>query len=1094
MRDGTGRVNRKSSAGKALRIDGSHATRHYFGSAAPGELIRLFGSNVGMANRYEKNLEVDGNGQVNVSYVDQAGNIIATALAGDKPSNVDGLSSYTSLPGTSTKVDISNNNVKANGLSKTSHKLLNVAPNTNYTFRYDVSSLGTELGTIGCQSCSYDFSIVITDPDGKPVSLSGAAGNQSTAPTRYERRNISSADCQNPQLNTVEFTLTLADIGDYTITKTLTPHELTYDELVNLVTQDVDILLKIDDIYNSYVVDPSDCEICTSCPAADSVINQAIEETTDLDCENTYQRIIQYYRDKYGDANDTPYEVPQDSIEAHPLYCQYQLCVKNRDSEIFEKQISRVNDWPTAVSRGYNNLINLDPFFNTSGLSGTGYKTSMQNKLNDVFVATVAYDANGDGVQDGTRTYRGTIAQVTDPANTNYYVDQNGNLNPGGRHLLYLDLMGRRSQLTAQAYQTELDAQRWTLYKSFYLESKRKTKLEIGEYQSCDSARASLELPDELPQTPETIAEWGEDNGATGPVSRPELEMSISNLAFNCNTKFSAADSTAIGNHLAAYFNSNPRNMFRLILRADLGSNSHLIAIQNILNSYSCSLTTVALDDPLTCAADEENWVVNPLLTPTGSGCSPDITSACYPGWAKATGTPNTDVGGGQGRFFIWAFPQNVTSEAIRGSFIRPLEVGVKYEMCFKYAVEHDGTTYTSGQADQVYVQLSRSSGFINAQGTGVTTSAVSALARVAQDTVFAGSRQSARAQAAACILPGAQFPDPIIINGQTVGTDKIWNGQGLSNTTVYKDTCIVFEPTQASTYFYFSIMSCNANVYQGINIRDLVVKKVSAHPNTIEFEGETVCLNYDTANTTLKGFSFKVDWNKEVEKCLDRAEQENSFLIDYAIEKLITEEATKYNALYQSQCMAGIEEQLSYTYQPKEYHYTLYYYDQAGNLVQTVSPRGVNPLTAAQVNNFLAGNRVEPVHNGTATSRHNSINQIIVQKTPDANELRFWYNDQSKLRLAQNARQKAENRYAYTRYDELGRIVEIGEIQTTLPVADLEVKLESPDFPEHNLYNISDRVITTYDRPWPKSLGDFTPGEFENPDIVQYDNRGSRS
>ncbi len=99
-------------------MDGSHAARHYFGSAAPGELIRLFGSNVGMANRYEKNLEVDGNGQVNVSYVDQAGNIIATALAGDKPSNVDGLSSYTSLPGTSTKVDISNNNVKANGLSK----------------------------------------------------------------------------------------------------------------------------------------------------------------------------------------------------------------------------------------------------------------------------------------------------------------------------------------------------------------------------------------------------------------------------------------------------------------------------------------------------------------------------------------------------------------------------------------------------------------------------------------------------------------------------------------------------------------------------------------------------------------------------------------------------------------------------------------------------------------------------------------------------------------------------------------------------------------------------------------------------------------
>lgn len=34
--------------------------------------------------------------------------------------------------------------------------------------------------------------------------------------------------------------------------------------------------------------------------------------------------------------------------------------------------------------------------------------------------------------------------------------------------------------------------------------------------------------------------------------------------------------------------------------------------------------------------------------------------------------------------------------------------------------------------------------------------------------------------------------------------------------------------------------------------------------------------------------------------------------------------------------------------YNLHEYHYTLYYYDQAGNLIKTVPPEGVNPLPLA--------------------------------------------------------------------------------------------------------------------------------------------------
>lgn len=97
LNDGTGRVARQSGVGEEFRHDGAHTTRYFYGGATRSELIRLFGTNVGNASHYKKNLVVDPNGQVSVSYLDQEGRVIATALAGEKPSNVDSLKSYADL-------------------------------------------------------------------------------------------------------------------------------------------------------------------------------------------------------------------------------------------------------------------------------------------------------------------------------------------------------------------------------------------------------------------------------------------------------------------------------------------------------------------------------------------------------------------------------------------------------------------------------------------------------------------------------------------------------------------------------------------------------------------------------------------------------------------------------------------------------------------------------------------------------------------------------------------------------------------------------------------------------------------------------------
>ena len=137
------------------------------------------------------------------------------------------------------------------------------------------------------------------------------------------------------------------------------------------------------------------------------------------------------------------------------------------------------------------------------------------------------------------------------------------------------------------------------------------------------------------------------------------------------------------------------------------------------------------------------------------------------------------------------------------------------------------------------------------------------------------------------------------------------------------------------------------------------------------------------------------------------------------------------YSAAYTSTCAdpANIQDALTYSYSRNQHHYTLYYYDRAGNLIRTVPPEGVEPFV----------DPTPPVANWptTATAHtmrthygHNSLQQPVRQETPDGGVTRFGYDRLGRLRISQNDEQRIANpeRYSYTRYDDLGRVVEAGE------------------------------------------------------------------
>ncbi len=157
------------------------------------------------------------------------------------------------------------------------------------------------------------------------------------------------------------------------------------------------------------------------------------------------------------------------------------------------------------------------------------------------------------------------------------------------------------------------------------------------------------------------------------------------------------------------------------------------------------------------------------------------------------------------------------------------------------------------------------------------------------------------------------------------------------------------------------------------------------------------------------------------------------------------------FNNRYLDKCLkVRYTESFTVSAPVSEFHYTLYYYDQAGNLVKTVPPAGVDVSNfsnttaySTTIKNARALNQlVTPAHVLATQYRYNTLNQVVVQITPDAGISQFWYDRLGRLVVSQNAKQKANSGtelnalYSYTNYDYLGRIAEVGQIKNTSATA----------------------------------------------------------
>jgi photosystem II stability/assembly factor-like uncharacterized protein len=244
--DNTGRIRRQGGAGKSLQLSASngHETQYFYGQPNQVELDRLFGSDVGWKEHYKKNIVIDPNGQVSVSYLNKEGKVIATALAGGNPSSLIGLDNQTSQ-------SILNEDLfglDANGVSTLNKPDLNgvavtfvtqiVVPITGpYTFSYDITTPQLSTGCFNannfpvCFDCTYDMEISIIDQCGvnRFPTLNSAPYTAYVGSVAGSNHNLD--DICGPLYFTNapnNQTITL-DRGTYLVSKTLTINRSDYE-------------------------------------------------------------------------------------------------------------------------------------------------------------------------------------------------------------------------------------------------------------------------------------------------------------------------------------------------------------------------------------------------------------------------------------------------------------------------------------------------------------------------------------------------------------------------------------------------------------------------------------------------------------------------------------------------------------------------------------------------------------------------------------------------------------------------------------------------------------------------------------------------
>lgn len=1013
--DNTGRPLSSSGVGLTHRMGGGHETRYYYMKPTERDLRELFGSNVGDVSHYDKQVVVDPNGQASVSYTDQQGRVIASGLYGGTAANLVPLDNNSNGAVVSTVASLMSGNdilVDGNGnlQSVVDYYHLNLGTN-QITLNYDVlsaslNSVSDYFGIGGCASCFYELEIQVFAPDGSQVNLGYTS---QSAPGVYpnsifERYSASQLNCTSgtydPALNAISHVYTLNQTGEYHIRKVL---RVDQQAVANYLSTAATLPGAPD--LSSMVNDFTSNAVTLGC-GFDCAAFYEQECREDLGYPLTGTLTTQQQADVaacISDKCDESLSEVENSNDPEEDYCTMGLNKLKQDVSpggwVYETDLA----WRSTSSNwDLNYTMASGGTFNP--VSWDDLVSNWEEGWEDALV--LHHPEYCHYVKCTTLTVLNDYMNVLQDVSTWSDAVNGGYINSGGDFLSTNDPLNTTSPYSST-------------FSSVFLSGVNNNYSGSG-----DNILATVDA--QFAANPSWL---NDDNGnplTPAQVADKKWSM-IRSLYLGERSMFIEDAYTG-----CAYYN-NPNANFVEPEPAS-GSNNNPQPNGSNFNCYS------------TCDGNVSYWMGQitsscPLLSSTDlADIQGHLQNYCL-----------TDCDGFSNQYGAIQISDINSSNAD----LVAVE-GLLQSYCVGFSLLDLAVDDTCSTPTTITLNNTNVSPPLLTKNLAVLTSLSST------------GYNSFITQPAITVIPSYQleFPASYWQSGMSV---QLINTL-IPNSVTYlisdiQSIVVLNQYTSGNTIkFDIKVTKINGSVYyHTINKFSLSKSRGGVVDFMINQINSKVTVTYSFCDPGVDPYDVEFSLEDWVDDCIDDIMNEATTLGEQAYASAYEDFINGLTASFSSSCFgSGLTEQFSIGYQKQEYAFTLYYYDQANNLVQTVPPQGVHIVPSS---GFSAGGvwlGVEPVHQMKTMYTFNSLNQMVKAQTPDGGVTTFKYNSLQQIRFTQNAVQASQNKYSYMKYDALGRPNEVG-VFVEPSSANLSTYVQDNAYPQAGTYTLSEVVRTIY-------------------------------
>ena len=189
--DNTGRISKQGGVGATYQLGSGHESIFLYSKPNQLELDRLFGSEVGHHSHYQKNAVIDANGQVSISYLDQEGRVVATALGGDAPTNLipieseENASVQLTIDAFGADSTVNTDDINGENIHFSSYFTLATSSDVLIDYSFQIDPMQFECLPDVCVNCVYNLTIFLLNECAENM-LTAAVNNQLTGHFKFE--------------------------------------------------------------------------------------------------------------------------------------------------------------------------------------------------------------------------------------------------------------------------------------------------------------------------------------------------------------------------------------------------------------------------------------------------------------------------------------------------------------------------------------------------------------------------------------------------------------------------------------------------------------------------------------------------------------------------------------------------------------------------------------------------------------------------------------------------------------------------------------------------------------------------------------------